>query len=126
MHEEQSNAGTTATDTQLTFELSTRFLKAAELWGESRVMDESAAIESKVEQGLLEIEHLISGAVDVEFDLEDTTVVYEPSGDLASFLDRQAAETGLEPDRLLKLHVDLFARAFLDDDQQEQVPADLL
>ncbi|NKE35774.1 hypothetical protein GWG54_08065 [Natronococcus sp. JC468] len=101
----------------LSFELSERFLAAAEEWGDSRVVSGSAAVESKVEQALLEIEHLVSGATAVEFDLEGETVVYEPSGDLGAFLDDQAAETGLEPDRLLKLHVDLFARAFLEDDR---------
>ncbi|WP_306053143.1 hypothetical protein [Natronococcus wangiae] len=104
----------------LTIELSDRFLEAAERWGDSRVMTESAAVEAKVEQALLEIEHLVSGAVGVEFELgeEETTAYYEPSDDLASFLEAQGAETGLEPERLLKLHVDLFARAFLDEDQQ--------
>lgn len=118
MSDEQPNTDDEPDASQLTIELSDRFLEAADQWGDSRVMTESAAVEAKVEQALLEIEHLVSGAVDVEFELEETTVRYEPSDDLAAFLEDQGAETGLEPDRLLKLHVDLFARAFLDDDRQ--------
>ncbi|MFU8867735.1 hypothetical protein [Natronococcus sp.] len=108
-------AGDTPTADALSFDLSDRFLAAAEEWGDARVMTGSAAVEAKVEQALLEIEHLVSGATAVEFDLEDETIVYEPSDDLGAFLTDQSAETGLEPDRLLKLHVDLFARAFLED-----------
>ena len=118
MSDEQPNTDDEPDASQLTIELSDRFLEAADQWGDSRVMTESAAVEAKVEQALLEIEHLVSGAVDVEFELEETTVRYEPSDDLVAFLEGQGAETGLEPDRLLKLHVDLFARAFLDDDRQ--------
>ncbi|TYL38133.1 hypothetical protein CV102_13075 [Natronococcus pandeyae] len=118
MSDERPDAGDESD--ALTVELSDRFLEAAARWGESRVMTESAAVEAKVEQALLEIEHLVSGAVDVEFELgeEETTVYYEPSDGLAAFLEAQGAETGLEPGRVLKLHVELFARAFLDEDTQ--------
>ncbi|SEW14825.1 hypothetical protein [Natrinema salifodinae] len=104
----------------LSFELSDRFLQAADEWGDSRVMDRSAAVEEKVEQALLEVEHLLSGAVEVEFEVEDdgAVVTFEPSDELGAFLARQARETGLDPDQVLKLHADLFARVFLDDDQQ--------
>ncbi|MFC6717783.1 hypothetical protein ACFQGT_09095 [Natrialbaceae archaeon GCM10025810] len=100
----------------LTIELGEDFLAAADEWGESRRLDDEEAIETKVEQALLEIEHLVSGAVDVAFevDADSETVTHEPSDDLEAFLERQATETGLDPDRILKLHVDLFARAFLE------------
>lgn len=104
----------------LTFDLGEEFLTAADEWGDSRHVDDEEAIETKVEQALLEIEHLVSGAVDVEFEVDahEQTVAYEPNDDLEAFLERQAEETGLEPDRVLRLHVDLFARVFLDDERR--------
>ena len=78
-------------------------------------MEEEEAFETKAEQALLEIEHLVSGATDVEFAVEDGVIHHEPSDELQRFLERQAAESGLEPEQLLRLHVDLFARVFLDE-----------
>lgn len=85
-------------------------------WGEDRLMDEEEAIDTKAEQALLEIEHLVSGASDVEFTVEGDAIHHEPSEELARFLERQADDSGLEPEELLRLHVDLFARVFLEDD----------
>lgn len=102
----------------LSFTVSDRFREAAEEWGDERMMDPEEAIGSKVEQALLEIEHLVSGDVDPDLDFEvaEDRVRYDPSEDLATFLDQQAAEADVDPGAVLKLHVDLFARVFLDDD----------
>lgn len=102
----------------LEFEVDDRFYRAAEDWSERQLMDEEEALAIKVEQSLLEIEHLISGAHEVDFDVEGRTVVHRPTEALSAFLARQADATGLEQSTLLKLHVDLFARAFLDDDSE--------
>lgn len=99
----------------ITFEVTDRFLAAAEEWGERRMMDTEDALETKVEQALLEIEHLVSGATEVAFEVEDRTVRFDPTDDLASLLETQAEEAGVEVDTLLRLHVDLFARVFLDE-----------
>ena len=100
----------------VTFEVDDRFVDAADEWADVRLMEPEDALAVKVEQALLEIEHLVSGATEVEFEVDGRTVRYDPSGDLTAFLDRQAAETGLEPDGVLKLHADLFARVFLKQD----------
>ena len=100
----------------LSFELSDRFLEAAADWGDARLMDDEEALETKVEQALLEIEHLIAGATEVSFEVDDRTVRYEPTPELASFLETQAAETGTEEAVLLRSYADLFARTFLDED----------
>jgi hypothetical protein len=102
----------------LSFTVGERFLAAADEWADARMMESDEALEVKVEQALLEIEHLISDATEVEFAVEEQTVHHEPSDDLAAFLAAQAEETGLSEARLLKLHVDLFARAFLDEDSR--------
>lgn len=94
---------------------SDRFLEAADEWGDSRMLDEEEAIRSKAEQALLEIEHLVSGATEVEFEVEDGVVRYEPSAELAAFLDEQAAAAGVDRTTVLELHVNLFARVFLDE-----------
>ena len=65
---------------------------------------------------MLEIEHLISGATDVEFVVEDDTVYHEPTEELTAFLDAQASDTGAEEAVLLRSYVDLFARTFLDEE----------
>lgn len=106
----------------LHFTVGDRFVAAADEWAERRMTDADDALETKVEQALLEVEHLASGAHDVEFSVEDQTVTYDPTDELGELLDRQAAETGLDPDEVLKLHVDLFARAFLDDATEEERP----
>lgn len=102
----------------LSITVSDRFREAATEWGDNRLMDEEEALETKAEQALLEIEHLVSGATEVEFEVDAASgeISHEPSDDLEAFLGRQAAEFGLEPDAVLALHVDLFARAFLDED----------
>jgi hypothetical protein len=106
----------------LRFTVGERFLDAAEEWGDARMMDTEDALESKAEQALLEIEHLVSGAHEVSFavdsDGDTATISHEPSDELTAFLAEQSEESGLDEARLLKLHVDLFARVFLDEDTQ--------
>lgn len=106
----------------LSFEVSERFHEAAEEWGEARMMETEEAMEAKAEQALLEIEHLVANAYEVEFEVDGRTVRHEPSDDLREFLASQAEETGLDEATVLKLHVDLFARVFLDDDDEERPP----
>ena len=103
----------------LSFTVSDRFREAAAEWGDSRLMDEGDALEAKAEQALLEIEHLVSGASEVEFAVDGDTVHHEASDELESFLEAQAAEAGVEPGTLLGLHVDLFASVFLESDQSK-------
>lgn len=93
-----------------------RFYGAAEDWAERRLTDVEEALSVKVEQSLLEIEHLVSGAHEADFDVDGRTVAHRPTAELSAFLARQADATGLDEATLLKLHVDLFARAFLSDD----------
>lgn len=100
----------------LAFEVGDRFVEAAEEWADSRLMDPDEAIETKAEQALLEIEHLVSGATEIEFEVDGRTVRHEPSEELADLLAAQADETSLSESDLLKLHVDLFSGAFRDDD----------
>ena len=97
--------------------LSDRFERAADEWGDRRVLDREEAMATKAEQALVEIEHLVSGNDEVEFELGDGTVRYEPSEELSAFLNEQAERVGEggDPATVLALHVDLFARAFLDD-----------
>lgn len=102
----------------LEFEVGDRFLQAAEDWSERHMTDAEEALEVKVEQSLLEVEHLVSGAHEVDFEVEGRTVVHHPSEGLEAFLARQAEATGLDESTVLELHVDLFARAFLDDEQE--------
>lgn len=97
-------------------ELSDSFHEAAEQWAEERVMDERAALEAKAEQAVLEIEHLVANAHEVEYEIDDGDLVYEPSADLAAFLDEQAETSGVDPETVLAMYVDLFAGAFLSDD----------
>ena len=105
-------------DDRLTVPVSDRFREAATEWGDSRLMDEDDALETKAEQALLEIEHLVADATEVEFVVEDGEIHHDPSDDLAAFLDRQAEAYGLEPAAVLAMHVDLFARVFLDDEDE--------
>lgn len=100
----------------IAFELSDRFTDAAADWGDARLMDDAEAIEVKVEQALLEIEHLVSGAHEVDFTVEGSTVHHEPTAALESFLETQASETGVAEHVLLRSYADLFARVFLDED----------
>ncbi|MFD1570668.1 hypothetical protein [Halorubrum laminariae] len=98
--------------------LSDRFRRAADQWAEERVMTEEAALEAKAEQALLEIEHLVTGTDEVRFELDESgeTVRFEPSENLLAFLDAQAESSGVDRETVLRLHVDLFAGAFLDSD----------
>ena len=102
-------------DAPIEIEVSDRFAAAAAEWGDRRVMDDEEAMAVKAEQALLEIEHLGGGHTDVEFDVEGETIRYDPSAELAAFLDEQAERVGIDPEAVLGLYVDLFARAFLDD-----------
>lgn len=102
----------------LEIEASDRFVQAAEDWADQRLMDFEDAFETKAEQALLEIENLVSGATEVDFEVDDRTIYHEPSEELQAFLARQAEETGIDEDQILKLHVDLFARVFLDEGEQ--------
>jgi hypothetical protein len=110
--------GVVLSSSRLSFEVDERFEAAAREWGEARMMGFEEAMETKAEQALLEIEHLVAGAHEVEFEVDGTTVHYDPTDDLRSFLERQAETTGLDPSEVLKLHVDLFARVFLDDEEE--------
>lgn len=102
----------------LTFDVDERFAKAAEDWAERQMMDEAEALEIKAEQSLLEIEHLVSESHEVEFEVDGHTITHYPTADLSRFLESRAEETGLSESALLKLYVDLFARAFLEDDTE--------
>lgn len=102
----------------LEFEVDDRFVRAASEWAERQMMDEEDALEVKAEQSLLEIEHLISGSHEVEFDIDGRIITHYPTADLAAFLSGKADETGLSEAELLKLYVDLYTRAFLDDDTE--------
>ncbi|SFB73549.1 hypothetical protein SAMN05444422_101587 [Halobiforma haloterrestris] len=108
--------------------VSDRFRDAAAEWGDDRLMDVEDALEVKAEQALLEIEHLVAGETDVTFevDVDGGTIRHEPSDDLAAFLERQANAHGVDPAAVLEMHVDLFARAFLEDggDAAESTPDD--
>ncbi|QLK26316.1 hypothetical protein HYG81_01440 [Natrinema zhouii] len=110
----------------LSITVSDRFRDAATAWGDDRLMDEEAALETKAEQALLEIEHLVSGANEVEFDVDAASgeIHHEPTDDLEGYLERQSDEFGLEPDAVLALHVDLFASAFLDRDGGSESSSD--
>lgn len=104
-------------DGTLAFTLDERFREAAAEWGERRLQDDGEALEVKTEQALLEIEHLVSGATEVSFTVAGDTVRHRPSEELSALLESQAADVGVDPGVLLGLHVDLFARAFLDAEQ---------
>jgi hypothetical protein len=99
----------------ISFEVSDRLYEAAEQWGEARLEDIDEALETKVEQALLEVEHLVSGAHEVTFELDGRTVHHEPTEELAAFLETQASSAGIEASDVLAMYVDLFARVFLDD-----------
>lgn len=102
----------------LQFEASDRFYRAAADWADRQLMETSEALEVKTEQALLEIEHLVSDAHEVEFSVDGREITHHPTAELADFLAKQAAATGLDEETILELHVDLFARAFLEDDME--------
>jgi hypothetical protein len=96
--------------------VSARLREAADDWGERRLAAGEDPLETKIEQALLEVEHLASGATDVAFELSDGEVVYEPSAELARLLDAQAEEGGVAPATVLGFYLDLCARVYLDED----------
>lgn len=102
----------------LEFDVDDRFVDAADQWGDARMMDREEALDVKVEQALLEIENLAADAYEVDYEVDGRTVRHEPTDGLVALLDRQSEETGLEPSDILKLYTDLFARAFLDPDEE--------
>lgn len=106
----------------LAFEVSDRLYEAAQEWADRRLEDIDAAMETKVEQALLEIEHLVSQSHDVEFEVDGREIRYEPTEELATLLRRQAEESGVDESAVLKMHVDLYANAFLDQVADEQKP----
>jgi AcrR family transcriptional regulator len=108
----------------VTFEVDDRFYEAAEEWADRRMQDTEQALETKAEQSLLEIEHLISEihTVDLDFEVKGRQIRYEPTPELAAFLRRQAADTGLDESDVLKMHVDLYANAFLEEAASEERP----
>lgn len=95
--------------------MSDRFVEASRLWADERSRGPEEALREKTEQALLEVEHLVSGATEVGFEVEDRTVHHEPSDALSMFLSERAAETGLDESAILQLYVDLFAGAFLEE-----------
>lgn len=104
------------------FEASERLLAAADEWADKRMTEREDALETKVEQALLEVEHLVSGRQDVEFQVDGSTVQYEPTDELAAFLDEQAATVDAAPADVLAMHADLFATVFLDNYDEERPP----
>lgn len=106
----------------ITFEVSDRLYEAAEVWGEKRLEDIDDALETKVEQALVEIEHLVSRTHEAEFDVDGRTVSYEPTEELSAFLTRQADELDSTESAVLKAHVDLYANAFLQEAEDEHKP----
>jgi len=108
----------------LTFEVSDRLYAAAEEWADRRLEEIDEALATKVEQSLLEIEHLVSGGYEVEFEVDGREIQFEPTDELSSFLTRQADETGLTESAVLKLHVDLYANTFLEEAKEQGKPPD--
>lgn len=102
--------------------VSDRLEEAAAEWADARMKDPEEALEEKVEQALLEVEHLAAGATDVSFELDDGAIQYEPSDDLRELLEAGAERADTDPSVVLSLHLDLFARTFLPDDAKR--PAD--
>jgi hypothetical protein len=108
----------------LAFSVSDRLYAAAEEWADRRLEDIDDALATKVEQSLLEIEHLVSGSHEVEFEVDGREIRFEPTEELSAFLSRQADETGLTESAVLKLHVDLYANTFLEEAQEQGRPPD--
>jgi hypothetical protein len=104
------------------FEVSDRLYEAAEEWAEARFEEIDDALATKVEQSLLEIEHLVAGAHETEFEVEGREIVYEPTEATEAFLERQAERADIDETTVLKLHVDLYSNAFLDEAAEEERP----
>ena len=93
-----------------------RLREAAAEWAETRMQEPDEALEQKLEQALLEVEHLASGTTELEFELSDDTLQYDPSDELLDLLEQQAETVDSDPATVLELHLELFARTFLPDD----------
>lgn len=101
----------------LSVDIGDRLAAAAAEWAETRMQEPDQALEQKLEQALLEVEHLASGTTELAFDLEDgDTLIYEPSDDLLELLEQQAERVDSDPATVLGLHLELFARTFLPED----------
>lgn len=105
-----------------TFEVSDRLYKAAEEWAERRFEEIDDALATKVEQSLLEIEHLVAQAHEVEFEVDGREITYEPSETTAAFISEQAETAGVDESTIVKLHVDLYANTFLEEAKEEDKP----
>lgn len=97
--------------------VSERLRDAADDWGEKRLAEGDDALETKVEQALLEVEHLASGATDVSFELDEDEIVYEPSPALGQLLNEQASGD-VTPSTILGFYLELCARVYLDDGEE--------
>jgi len=93
-----------------------RLADAASEWADQRMLDDDDALEQKLEQALLEVEHLASSTTEIEFELDGRTLHYAPSDELEELLEEQAERVDAEPSAVLGLHLELFARTFLPDD----------
>lgn len=100
----------------LTVTLGDRLVDAASEWADQRMLDDEDALEQKLEQALLEVEHLASGTTELEFEIDGRTLEYEPSEELDELLAEQAERVDADPAAVLELHLELFARTFLPDD----------
>jgi hypothetical protein len=101
----------------LAVEIGDRLADAAAEWAETRMQDADEALEQKLEQALLEVEHLVSGTTELEFEIEGgDTLRYEPSEELCTLLEQQAERVDSDPATVLGLHLELFARTFLPED----------
>lgn len=100
----------------LSVNIGDRLVDAAAEWAETRMQETDEALEQKLEQALLEVEHLASGTTEIAFELEDETLHYEPSEALSELLAAQAERVDSDPATVLELHLELFARTFLPDD----------
>lgn len=97
-----------------------RLRDAADEWAETRMQKTDEALEQKLEQALLEVEHLASGTTEIEFELSDHTLQYEPSEALRELLHEQADRIDSDQATVLELHLELFARTFLPDDSIQE------
>lgn len=100
----------------LTVEIGDRLADAAGEWADQRMLEDEEALEQKLEQALLEVEHLASGTTEIEFDLDGRTMQYAPSDELEALLEEQAERVDADPSTVLELHLELFARTFLPED----------
>ncbi|MFB6117736.1 hypothetical protein [Halosegnis sp.] len=106
----------------LRFTVSDRLYEAAEEWADARFEEIDDALATKVEQSLLEIEHLVSGGHEVAFEIEGRDIVFDPSDETAGFLETQADRAGIDAETVLKLHVDLYANTFLKEAKDQERP----